>query len=65
MTEKEITSVYKDAICPVHGNVGSLNWVFINNDKTIKICLWCMAEKLIELGVREVEFEDRKDEAHN
>lgn len=50
----------KTAVCPVHGDVGNLNWVFINNDKTIKLCLWCMAEKLVELGVQEVEWKERK-----
>ena len=56
------TTRVMDTICPVHGNVGALSWVIINSDKTYKLCLVCMTEKLIELGVCEIEFKERGDE---
>lgn len=56
MTEVEVKA--KEAVCPVHGRVGGLNWVIQDNDKNFQLCLRCMAEKLVEIGVREVEFKE-------
>jgi hypothetical protein len=48
--------IAKDAICPTHGNVGGCSLVITREDRKYQLCMVCMAEKLVEIGVGQVYF---------